>query len=47
VPQRDGALFNARSGRCLSILPDDEGGPALAILACTGSAAQRWRLPPV
>ena len=45
VPQTDGSLFNARSGRCLSILPDDDGGPALAILACTGKASQRWKLP--
>jgi serine/threonine protein kinase len=45
VPQTDGALFNAGSGRCLSILPKSEGGPALAILPCTGKAGQRWRLP--
>jgi len=45
VPQSDGALFNAQSGRCLSILPDEDGGPALAIRSCTGTAAQRWKLP--
>lgn len=45
VPQTDGALFNARSGRCLSILAKGGGGPALGIQACTGAARQRWRLP--
>ena len=45
VPEPDGALFNAQSGLCLSILPDNAGGPALAILPCTGAATQRWRLP--
>ena len=45
VPQTDGSLFNAVSGRCLSILPDDDGGPALAILTCTAKASQRWKLP--
>ncbi|MEV4639696.1 serine/threonine protein kinase [Actinoplanes sp. NPDC049548] len=45
VPQSDGSLFNARSGRCLSILPDADGGPALGIRTCTGAPAQRWKLP--
>ena len=45
VPEPDGALFNTQSGRCLSILPDDADGPALAILPCTAAVTQRWRLP--
>jgi hypothetical protein len=46
LPQPGGTLLNERSGRCLSILGDDQGGPALAIAACTGTAAQQWKLPP-
>jgi serine/threonine protein kinase len=45
VPQADGALFNAASDRCLSILPKKKGGPALAIQPCTGKTAQSWKLP--
>lgn len=43
----DGALYLARAGRCLSILPSSQGGPALAISACTGKADQRWAVPGV
>ncbi|BCJ50717.1 hypothetical protein Asp14428_21920 [Actinoplanes sp. NBRC 14428] len=45
VPQSDGALYNAGSGRCLGILPTGSGGPALGVQACTGTSAQRWKLP--
>jgi hypothetical protein len=45
VAQSDGTLVNARSGRCLAVLPSGQGGPALSIATCTATADQRWRLP--
>ena len=41
VPQPSGALFNARSGKCLGILPT---GP-LSLQTCTDTPSQLWRLP--
>jgi serine/threonine protein kinase len=43
--QGDGTLYNSGSRRCLAILPNTDGGPALGVVACTGATAQRWKLP--
>jgi hypothetical protein len=40
--QADGTLFNARAGRCLSIL----AGGAVGTSTCAGTASQRWQRPP-
>lgn len=41
----DGTLYSPLNDRCLTIRPDDDGGPALAVLPCTTGANARWKLP--
>jgi serine/threonine protein kinase len=45
VPQPDSTLFNTGSGRCLGVLPQGSGGPALSAKVCTSTALNRWQLP--
>jgi hypothetical protein len=41
----DGTLYSPRADRCLTIRPDSDGGPALAVLPCTTGTNARWKLP--